>query len=92
MEKNELKPILVSAEMYKKNVARKPKKENFLMECAVCGQKFYAQRRTAKYCSNYCSGLAHKALSDDTGKNIAALEEIQLMKNNEDPFNKWDKK
>lgn len=63
MEKE--KPIVVSVDNYRENVARKPVKKNFLMKCVVCGKEFYAARRTALYCSDYCCRLYYKLQKQD---------------------------
>lgn len=41
---------------------RNPPKANYEMKCIECGKVFLANRRTAKYCSNYCSRL-HRGLT-----------------------------
>jgi len=63
MEKE--KPIVLSVDNYRENVARKPVKKNFLMKCVVCGKEFYAARRTALYCSDYCCRLFYKLQKKD---------------------------
>lgn len=32
-----------------------------ITKCVVCGRSFTCQRSTAKYCSDRCRGLAHRA-------------------------------
>lgn len=32
-----------------------------IAKCVVCGREFTCKRRTAKYCSDSCRGLAHRS-------------------------------
>ena len=47
-----VKPIIV--ERIVKKVVRTPKNPNYKMKCVVCGDEFLSNRKTARFCSDYC--------------------------------------
>lgn len=53
LKKQKAKPIVV--ECIVKKVVKNPNNPNYVMKCINCGQEFRSTRKTALYCSLFCS-------------------------------------
>lgn len=62
----------LSFEKIPQKEVKQPKKANFKVKCINCGQEFLAQRRTALYCSKWCS-------VDFREKKLKAVKEAEAM-------------